>query len=1444
MPVTVAVTAALLAAMVAPSSVALAQEGPQKARHVRTTYTSEFGIPRPHGIAVAPEEGVLVAGPAEEQTVVIRLSPGEDLLGTTSLPGVDPATMATDPDDGNLVAVADGELVQVHAAQLRRARPTVTSDRLAELGLRRAAGATVDEGGDLLLLDAGDASLVRVAADDPSAAPERTPLPVLEGDALAGLAYNPQDGRLYVLRPDDDRLDALDESGQVQASYDLSDVTLVSPQEMVFAPSSDASDDPETYNLFVADAGSQTVLGGVTEITLTEVSAANVPVETASLVRMIETSKWTPASPDPSGVTYLPGSDRLMVADSEVNEVTGAGYHGVNLWTTTRTGGVTDTGTTLGFTNEPTGLGYDAATNTLFVSSDASQTRGVFSVRPGNDGRFGTPDDVVRFFNAAAIGVVDTEDPEFDPVTGHLFFLDGINTNVYRVNPVNGVFFDGDDIVTHFDVGRHGALDVEGLGSDPSRNTLLVGDRRQRRIYEVTKTGDLVRIIDASRIADLTFLSGLTMAPATNAAGRMNYWIVDRAVDNGADPNENDGKLFEITLGATGNTGPVLSSVTIDQSAPRTDDTLTVSVQASDADGDPLTYEYQWRKNGVALPGETGDRLDLSKSGNGDRGDAISVRVTVSDGQAEDQRTSSQVTIVNSPPVFGQDLPNRSDTEGASVSIVAGASDADGDTLTYSAAGLPAGVSIDTSTGRLSGTIAAGAAASSPYDVTVSVTDGGTSGPPSPGTGVRLVQSKAGDQNNSTSYSLAFDQQPRQGNLLVAFGAHSASRTSTVPSGWSRAVDAGRSVIFYKVAGANEPATVTYSVSGTETFMGLSILEYEGLHGVQSEVLDRVVSQSGSGTSVSTGTTATTRHADQLLVAGVGLNGTRTFANQWTEGFAARSTARRHSVADRVVSSTGQFQTSESWDTSANFAVGSLVTFRIADTAPPSDPAAVTDTFRWTVTTGGGGGPVPGPPVVDAVTVTPTSPRTDGTLTAEVTASGGSGSLTYSYQWLRNGTALSGATSRTLDLGVAGNGDKGDTLAVRVTASDGTSTSPAVTSATVTVVNSPPVFGQDLPDRSDAEGATVSIASGATDRDGDDLTYSATGLPGGISINSATGAISGTLAAGSAGTHAVTVTVRDTSNATATDTFTWTVTAPAQPPPAPTALTATSTSIGVDLGWNTGGSGVTGYHVYRASSASGPYTRLTTNPQTSTTYRDETAPIGSTSHYRVTALNADGLESAPATASSRRAIGFRGASTAAGRNLTSAAVQRPSGVAAGDVLVAAVTVYGNANITAPSGWNLVRNDANGTNMRQAVFSRVAASNEAASYTWTLSTRTSATVVVVAYRGVDAAQPVDVAGGQANAASRSIATPSVTTTGGDRLLIAFFGFRNSTTIDQPEGMIEQAEVLQSSGNDKLALSIADEVRPSAGATGTRTASVPSGPTAVSVGQVVALRPATP
>ncbi|MEW2041638.1 putative Ig domain-containing protein, partial [Streptomyces sp. NPDC005534] len=75
--------------------------------------------------------------------------------------------------------------------------------------------------------------------------------------------------------------------------------------------------------------------------------------------------------------------------------------------------------------------------------------------------------------------------------------------------------------------------------------------------------------------------------------------------------------------------------------------------------------------------------------------------------------------------------------------------------------------------------------------------------------------------------------------------------------------------------------------------------------------------------------------------------------------------------------------------------------------------------------------------------------------------------------------------------------------------------------------------------RSTATGSSVSLQIAATDSAGAALTYSATGLPTGLSINASTGLVSGT--ASTAGTYAVTVTAKDGTGASGSASFTWTV---------------------------------------------------------------------------------------------------------------------------------------------------------------------------------------------------------------------------------------------------------------------------------------------------------------
>ena len=65
---------------------------------------------------------------------------------------------------------------------------------------------------------------------------------------------------------------------------------------------------------------------------------------------------------------------------------------------------------------------------------------------------------------------------------------------------------------------------------------------------------------------------------------------------------------------------------------------VTAQVTSHDVESDPLTTSYQWTRNGTDIVGATNATLDLVLAGNGDKGDAIRVRVTVYDGTARASR--------------------------------------------------------------------------------------------------------------------------------------------------------------------------------------------------------------------------------------------------------------------------------------------------------------------------------------------------------------------------------------------------------------------------------------------------------------------------------------------------------------------------------------------------------------------------------------------------------------------------------------------------------------------------------------------------------------------------------------------------------------------------------------------------------------------------------------
>jgi hypothetical protein len=143
------------------------------------------------------------------------------------------------------------------------------------------------------------------------------------------------------------------------------------------------------------------------------------------------------------------------------------------------------------------------------------------------------------------------------------------------------------------------------------------------------------------------------------------------------------------------NSAPVIQSVTFSPSQPTTNDILWAVVAAHDPDGDWLTYSYHWLRNGVTIAGETGQSLDLSVAGYGDRGDTITVRVTVTDPQGlTTQAPSASVIVANASPaltvVLSSETPGTNDVLTASAAAI----DADGDPVTVTHEWLRNGVLV------------------------------------------------------------------------------------------------------------------------------------------------------------------------------------------------------------------------------------------------------------------------------------------------------------------------------------------------------------------------------------------------------------------------------------------------------------------------------------------------------------------------------------------------------------------------------------------------------------------------------------------------------------------------------------------------------------------------------------------------------------------------------
>jgi hypothetical protein len=294
-----------------------------------------------------------------------------------------------------------------------------------------------------------------------------------------------------------------------------------------------------------------------------------MPAIPASVVKVHDTRQYKDGgaagygSGDPSGVAYVPGLDVLFIADSEHDE--SPYYSSTNLFAVRPDGSFVRSYSLTSFTSEPTGLAYNPKNGYLYICDDDQNE--VFWVDPAN------PSIKIGQFDTSIHGLTDTEDLKFDPVTGHMFILDGGST-LLNVGPKNARKL--------FELTDQGALvssmtlpsvmrDAEALAYDPSHDVFFIASGVGPTIWGISRSGTILTTIDVldsigyrswtlpsdgkltlrtlknSLIGVAPGPTGFELAPSSdpNDGDTLSLFVAVAGADQ-----QHDGRLFEIGLGA------------------------------------------------------------------------------------------------------------------------------------------------------------------------------------------------------------------------------------------------------------------------------------------------------------------------------------------------------------------------------------------------------------------------------------------------------------------------------------------------------------------------------------------------------------------------------------------------------------------------------------------------------------------------------------------------------------------------------------------------------------------------------------------------------------------------------------------------------------------------------------------------------------------------------
>ncbi len=590
-----------------------------------------------------------------------------------------------------------------------------------------------------------------------------------------------------------------------------------------------------------------------------------------------------------------------------------------------------------------------------------------------------------------------------------------------------------------------------------------------------------------------------TVSPASLTFTTTNWNTAQQVTVTGVDDSTSANRSTTITHTASGGgyDSVVIADVSVnltddDNSAPTGSVTITGTVTQgltliantsgiSDPDGPAsLTFSYQWKRDATAISGANQASYTLTQA---DVGSAISVTVSwTDDGGTAETLTSAataSVTNANDPPT-GSVTITGTVTQGLTLTAdTSGISDPDGpSSLTFTYQWKRDATDISSATG--STYTLTQADVGSAISVTVSWTDDG-------GTAETLTSTATASVTNANdppTGSVTITGTPTQGRTLTAV-------TSTIsdPDGpssltfsyqWKRdGTDiSGATSNTYVLKQADVGSAITVVVSWTDGGGAAESLTSTAT----ANVANLNDSPTGAVTITGTVTQGRTLTADTSGISDPDGPSNLVFSYQWKRGGTDISGA---------TSSTYVLKQAD---------VGSAITVVVSWTDGGGTVETLTSTATASVTNANNS-----PTGAVTITGTATQGRTLTADTSTIVDPDGPSSLTFSYQWKRGGTDISGATSSTYVLKQA---DVGSAITVVVSWTDAGGASESLTSAataSVANVNDSPTGAVTITGTATQGQTLTADTSGISDPDGpSNLVFSYQWKRGGTDISGAT----------------------------------------------------------------------------------------------------------------------------------------------------------------------------------------------------------------------------------------------------------------------------------------------------------------------------------------------------